>query len=528
MTEATLETTEIASLGDIVRVHAANRENDAALILDDQRMTWGELYERSCRVANGLAAAGVGPQDRVAFLDKNGFEHFDVLFGAALLNAVCVDVNWRLAPPEVQFIVDDAGAKVLVVGPDFVPIIDTIADQFPTVEKILVIGGHATLTDYETWVGEYPADDPGVASAPGDIAFQLYSSGTTGRPKGVMLSNDNFFSLLPMAEEIWELRADAINLVAMPLFHIAGGGWAVAGMYMGCPSVIIRDLDPASLVRTLVDEHVTHAILVPAVLQFLLMVPGIAEEDFDLEILVYGASPISIDVLERCLDVFAPAKFWQAYGLTETTGGVTNLAPEDHDPHGPNAHRLRSCGRPGPGVELRIVDSSTGEEVPTGDVGEIWVRTKQVMVGYWNMPEATAEAVTPDGWFKTGDAGYVDADGYVYIHDRVKDMIVSGGENVYPAEIENALMGHPAIADIAVIGVPHDRWGETGKALVVRAEGVEVTEDEIIAYARERLAGFKTPTSVDWVEVLPRNPSGKILKRELREPFWEGHDRRVG
>jgi long-chain acyl-CoA synthetase len=525
MTEAQDDRTTLAGM---VRTHAANRPDDAAMILGDQRVSWRELYARSSRVAQGLAAAGVGSQDRVAFLDKNGFEHFEVLFGAALLNAVCVDVNWRLAPPEVQFIVDDAEAKVLVVGPDFVPIVDAIADQLPKVAKVLVIGGHDTFADYETWVGEYPADDPGAQSAPDDIAFQLYSSGTTGRPKGVMLSNNNFFSLLPMIEEIWELKPDSVSLVAMPLFHIAGGGWAIAGMYMGCPSVIIRDLDPVSLVQTLVDEEVTHAILVPVVLQFLLMVPGIEDADFKIEVMVYGASPISADVLSKCVQLFAPAKFWQAYGLTETTGGVTNLPPEDHDVDGPNAHRLRSCGVPGPGVELKIADSSTGEEVPVGDVGEIWVRSSQVMVGYWNMPEATAEAVTSDGWFKTGDAGYVDADGYVYIHDRVKDMIVSGGENVYPAEVENALMSHPAIADVAVIGVPHERWGETGKALVVRAEGVEVTEDDILAHARERLAGFKTPTSVDWVDELPRNPSGKILKRELREPYWEGHERRVG
>jgi long-chain acyl-CoA synthetase len=518
---------QIQSLGAIVRTHSANRTDDVAMILDDRRMTWRELYERSCRVAQGLAAVGVGSQDRVAFLDKNGFEHFEVLFGAALLNAVCVDVNWRLAPPEVQFIVDDAEAKVLVVGPDFVPVLDEIADQLPMVEKILVIGGHPTQPDYASWVDDHQADDPGAPSGPRDISFQLYSSGTTGRPKGVMLSNDNFFSMIPVVEGIWEMRADSINLVAMPLFHIAGGGWAIAGMWKGCRSVIVRELDPVSLVRTLVDERVTHAVLVPAVLQFLLMVPGIDDEEFHLELLLYGASPISAEVLERCLQLFAPAKFWQAYGLTETCGTGTLLPPEDHDLDGPNVHRLRSCGVPGPGVELRIVDASTGDDLATGEVGEICVRGPQVMVGYWNMPEATAEAINPDRWFKTGDAGYMDADGYVYIHDRIKDMIVSGGENVYPAEVENALMSHPAIADVAVIGVPHEKWGETGKALVVRAAGADVTEDEVLAYARERLAGFKTPTSVDWVEVLPRNPSGKILKRELREPFWEGHDRRV-
>jgi long-chain acyl-CoA synthetase len=231
-------------------------------------------------------------------------------------------------------------------------------------------------------------------------------------------------------------------------------------------------------------------------------------------------------VLAKAIETFG-CKFWQAYGLTETTGAIVNLPPEDHDPQGPNRHRLRSCGVAGPGVEMRIVDVGTGEDMPTGEVGEIWVRTRQVMKGYWNLPEATADAMV-DGWFRTGDAGYVDEDGYLYIHDRVKDMIVSGGENVYPAEVENVLMEHPAIADVAVIGVPSDKWGETPKAMVVTAPGAEVTEQEIIDFARERLAKYKCPTSVDFVDVLPRNPSGKILKKDLRAPFWEGRERMVG
>jgi acyl-CoA synthetase (AMP-forming)/AMP-acid ligase II len=227
--------------------------------------------------------------------------------------------------------------------------------------------------------------------------------------------------------------------------------------------------------------------------------------------------------------MFKPCRFWQAYGLTETTGSVVNLPPDDHDTTGANRHRLRSCGLPGPGVELRIVDPD-GSESATGDVGEIWIRSPQVMQGYWHQPDETAKAVTEDGWFKSGDAGYLDADGYLYIHDRVKDMIVSGGENVYPAEVENVLMSHPGIADVAVIGVPHEKWGETAKAMVVRAAGDAgdaLTADDVIAYAKERLATFKCPTTVEWLDVLPRNPSGKVLKRELREPYWEGHDRRV-
>ena len=512
----------INTVSDIIRVHGVDRADQVALVQGDRRVSWGELYGRAGQVANLLAAAGVGDQDRVAFLDKNGIEHFEVFYGAALLNAVCVDVNWRLAAPEVEYIVNDAEAKVLVVGPDFVPVLDAIRANLTTATTILVIG-----TDYEAAVDAQPSADPSRPSTADDVAFQLYSSGTTGRPKGVMLTNSNFFGLLPLAKEMWELSPDAVNLVAMPLFHIGGGGWAVAGQYEGATSVIMRDLDPAALIGLIGKERITHGFVVPAVLQFMLMIPGVDEADFtSLQVLVYGASPISEEVLAKSVQTFG-CKFWQAYGLTETTGAVVNLPPEDHDVNGPNRHRLRSCGLPGPGVEIRIVDTDTLRDCEVGEVGEIWLRSAQVMKGYWNMPEETAKSIDADVWFRSGDAGYLDADGYLYIHDRVKDMIVSGGENVYPAEVENVLMGHPAIADVAVIGVPHERWGETAKAVVVLKPDVEVSDQEIIDYARERLAKFKCPTTVDRVDVLPRNPSGKILKKDLRAPYWVGFERNV-
>jgi long-chain acyl-CoA synthetase len=244
-----------------------------------------------------------------------------------------------------------------------------------------------------------------------------------------------------------------------------------------------------------------------------------------MELIVYGASPITQDVLVKSMEQFG-CEYMQVYGLTETTGVVTQLDPADHDPGGPRENLLRSAGKPVGGVEVRIVDSDTGDELPDGEVGEVWIRTAQNMLGYWNMPEETAKSMPGDGWFLSGDAAYMQ-DGYLYIHDRVKDMIISGGENVYPAEVENALMGHEGIADVAVIGVPDDKWGEVGKALVIPVPDSGVTEGGILAFARERLAGFKCPKSVDFVEAIPRNPSGKILKRELRDPFWEGRERRV-
>jgi long-chain acyl-CoA synthetase len=270
---------------------------------------------------------------------------------------------------------------------------------------------------------------------------------------------------------------------------------------------------------------VTTTIFVPAVLQFLLQMPNVGDVDFSaLECILYGASPISEDVLRRAISTFG-CKFIQAYGLTETTGGIVSLAPEDHDPDN-RPELLRSAGKPWPWVELRIVDPE-GNDAADGSVGEIWTRSAQNMKGYWNMPDATAEVITGDGWLRTGDAGYM-TDGYLYLYDRVKDMVVSGGENVYPAEIENVLMSHPGVADVAVIGVPDPKWGETVKAIVVRDENVNVSEAELVEVARKNLAGYKCPRSIDFVEgPLPRNPSGKLLKRVLREPYWEGHTRRI-
>ena len=516
---------EISSLAQLIRRHGVARADIDALRYGDVRITYGELDQRSSRVANALLAAGVQAQDRVAFLDKNSCEHFELLFGGAKINAVNVAVNWRLAPAEVAYIVNDAEAKVLVVGQEFVPVLDAIVDQLD-VAKIVVIGGHPVHESYEQWCAAHSSIDPGADSEPDDISVQLYSSGTTGLPKGVMLANRSLFALMPQATQIWSFDADAVNLVAMPLFHIGGGGWAIVGLYHGCPSVLVRELEPASLVRLMEHERITHGFLVPAVLQFMLMVPGVAEADWSaLQLIVYGASPISVKVLTDAVRTFGCA-FVQAYGLTETTGAVVSLPAEDHDPTGPNAHRLRSAGKANLGVELRIVDDELAD-VATGEVGEILVRSVQNMAGYWKMPAETAKAMVGDGWLRTGDAGYLDADGYLYIHDRVKDMIVSGGENIYPAEIENVLMSHPAVADVAVIGVPSERWGETPKAMVVRAAGAEVDGDALIEFCRERLARYKCPTSVEFVDQLPRNPSGKVLKKDLRAPYWAGRTRNV-
>ncbi len=522
--------TAIQTMADVTRVHAEGRANKVALIADDRTWTYRELDREANQVANALLSHGVRPQDRVAFLDKNAPQYFTFLFGAAKVNAVTVAVNWRLAPREMEYIIGNAGARVLLVGEEFLGHLAQM--ELPGVEQVVVVGEGGDHLGYDRWLEGRDDTDPEVPAAPSDTCYQLYTSGTTGLPKGVELTNANFFTMLPAASEEWRFDEDSVNLVAMPLFHIAGSGWGVVGLYNGGTNVLLRDIDPVRMLELIPAHGITNAFVVPAVLQFMLMVPTVDSTDFSsLRMVVYGASPITEEVLVGSMKAMG-CEFAQAYGLTETTGGVTILRPGDHDPGGPRAHLLRSAGEPWGDVELRIVDPETGEDVPEGEVGEVWCRTIQNMRGYYADEAANAEAFPEGrdengrGWFRTGDAGYL-REGYLYIHDRVKDMIVSGGENVYPAEIENVLMGHSEIADAAVIGVPDPKWGETVKAIIVPAEGADPAEADIIAYCRERLAHYKCPTSVDRTDTIPRNPSGKILKTELRKPYWEGHARMV-
>jgi long-chain acyl-CoA synthetase len=492
------------------------------LVEGPRTLTWQAFHDRSSRVAQALLSEGVAQQDRVAIVAKNGIAFFEALFGAAKINAVQVSVNWRLAPAEMVHIINDAEARILFVGPDFAEQVASFEHQLTSVKRVVYVD----VDTYGGWLDDQPADDPGIVAGPSDVAIQLYTSGTTGLPKGAMLTNSNFGAIMEFHDELG-FNNESVNMVVMPLFHIGGVGWAIVGIASGGPSVIIRDVDPAVILRAFEEQHVTHTFLVPAVIMAMLAVAQAATTNVSaLRYMAYGASPISERMLVQALSTF-DCNFVQLYGMTETTGAITLLRPEEHDPGGAHPERLRSVGVPFRHVELRVVDRTTGEDAAVGEPGELWTRSAQNMKGYWHNPEATAATITPDGWLMTGDVGYVDGDGFFYLRDRVKDMIVSGGENIYPAEVENALMGHPALADCAVIGVPSDKWGETVKAIVVLAPGAEVTADELIEFTRTRIARFKVPRSVDFVDVLPRNPSGKILKRELREPYWRDIDRRV-
>lgn len=521
-----LDPVAMPHLADIPRVQGDRHADKAAIWFEGQTTSFAELDTRANQVANGVIALGAKPNDRIAYLGKNMDVYYEMLFGCAKSRTAMTGINNRLAPPEMQFILSDSKAKVLFVAAEFYEVVSHIAGECPDLQQIIAIdGGHDVWPAYKGWRDGQSADAPGIRTEDDDDVIQLYTSGTTGLPKGVMLTNANYNAVFREAAKLdWAAydEGDAV-MNAMPLFHVAGCNLGILATAQAATTVILREIDPV-VILDLVEEHkIAHAFWVPAVILMLTQIPDVDKRDFSsLKTISYGASPIAEDLLKRAVDLFG-AKFTQLYGLTETVGLGTYLPPEAHDPAW---GKLRSCGVPYPGSVVRIFDEDD-KPVPQGEVGEIVIRDAFVMKGYWNRKDATREALA-SGFFHTGDAGYFDADGFLYIHDRIKDMIVSGGENIYPAEVENALFGHPAVADVAVIGIPSETWGEEVKAIVVLKEGAEPDTASIIAWAKEKIASYKCPKSVDFTEALPRNPSGKILRRELREPYWEGVDRKVG
>ncbi len=506
---------------DAVFDYAETRADQPAVIFGDRVMSYRDLALGARRVGNGLAALGLRPQSRVAILTGNNDFFFEAWLGCTLGNCVLAPINARLAPPEVAYIVDDCQAELLIVDEPFHGLVAEIADELTEVRKIISFGTHADWQNYSKWRDAQSADRLDVRVDPEETMVQMYTSGTTGFPKGVELNHTSVLACVRsmMGRDAWP--PGEVALVTAPLFHTAGCAWANCALQSGGTVVLLREMAPATLLGALERHKVTQALLVPAVIQVVLQAPECADTDFSsLKRMLYGASPIPVPVLRQAVGTFG-CDFEQGYGLTETVGPVAMLRPEDHL----DDSKMQSCGKAVPGADIRIVDSD-GKDCIAGEVGEIIVAGIQVMNGYWDRPEDTADTIR-DGWLHTGDAGYFDGDGYLYIHDRLKDMIVSGAENVYPAEVERVLADFPGIADVAVIGVPDERWGEAVKALVVAKPGAEFSESDIIEFARQRIAGFKIPKSVDVVDSIPRNPSGKILKKLLRAPYWEGHERKI-
>lgn len=495
----------------------------------ERTWTWGEAWDDVRRFAGALQAEGIVRGDRIAFLDKNNPAILTATQACCLLGSANAIVNWRLAGDELDYVINDAGARILFVGHELAPSIDLIRDRLVGVERIVVVGGDDD--ELEAWLAAAtPVErQPGVD--PDDVCLVMYSSGTTGRPKGVMLTQHNMVVHTLSAMGDIEYGLDDTMLVAMPMFHVGGSSYALFGPATGTHGYIIREVDPQLLAGAMM-AGATHAFLVPAVVAALLQAGPQAMALFSrLKAFSYGAAPMPLPVLRGAIEHWPDTAFMQVYGMTEMGGVVTILDDAAHrDAEHPE--RLVSAGRPIPGVELRVVDVTTLQDVEPGGSGELWWRTEQNTVGYLGRPEATAELLVAadDGggpWLRSGDIGRVDDGGFVFIEDRVKDMIITGGENVYSPEVERVLAEHPAVLETAVIGVPDDRWGETVKAVVAFRPEHTVDPQELIDFARERLAHYKAPRTVDVVEALPRNPSGKILKRDLRKGYWPSDGRQV-
>jgi acyl-CoA synthetase (AMP-forming)/AMP-acid ligase II len=511
--------------------HARERPDGAFAWFAGREISYREALARTNRIANALVAEGLQPGARVAFLSKNCAEYALFYYGAAKAGVVPVPLNFRLAPPEWSYIVNDARAELLFARGALVGAIDPVRAELSSVKRCLALDAEAPAgwESYERWLACSPATQPTREIDDSADVYQMYTSGTTGRPKGAVLQHR---AVTANAQQICA-AATSISpgdryLIVAPMYHAAAAVssfWVVA---QAGTLYIQEDFAPADVVRALSEEQIVAGMLVPAMIQAcLVLVPDVAKRNYEsLRTLIYGASPIAVETLQRAIEVFG-CGFAQGFGMTETTAAATFLLASDHvRALREKPELLLSCGRALPGTDVMIADADD-REVARGEIGEILVRGPQIMRGYWNLPEASAEALR-GGWMHTGDAATMDDEGYVYIQDRVKDMIVSGGENVYPREIEDVLFKHPAVADAAVIGVPDPQWGEVVKAIVVLKQGASATQAELIEHARKALASYKRPRSVDFVVELPRNPSGKVLKRELREPYWVGHSRRVG
>lgn len=518
---------EIRTMADVPRFHGRTRPDTPALIFEGEITDYRDFDRHCSQVANGLGAMGVMRGDRVGFIGKNSAEYFELLFGAAKAGAVMVPISWRLAPMEVDYILRDSEIKALFVEDEFLPLIQRASAAGDVTVK--------SMDSHKTWLRTQSEADPMIPIDPRDIFIQLYTSGTTGHPKGVQIPGGNLYALLQLREESgappdkaleWnDWGPDDVSILIMPCFHLSGTGWGIVGLYAGAKNVILREFEPGNVLRAMHEHGGTKLLLVPTAIQMVLDHPDCANTDFSsLKYLCYGASPIPLPLLKRAMETFR-CEFVQMYGLTETTGAIAYLPADDHDIAGNT--RMRSAGKPVFGVELSIRDAE-GRPVPTGVTGEICVRTPTIMLGYWKMPEETTKCIDTDGWFHTGDAGYLDADGYVYIQDRIKDMIVSGGVNIYPAEIENALFAHPDVSEAAVIGVPDSKWGESVLAFIVPKPGKHPDPKAIEAFCRERIAGYKIPRKIEFVDALPKNGTGKVMKTELRKPYWADQERQVG
>ncbi|MEV0901807.1 long-chain-fatty-acid--CoA ligase [Actinoplanes sp. NPDC049802] len=514
------------TLVHIIAEQAGKRPDQAAYVCEDRSTTYAELHRESNRVAHGIRAAGLGPGARVAYLGRDSEYFTQALFGCAKAGTVLVPINWRLAKGEVEQILRDSGSELLLAEPESLPGADRIRSVLPGLRRLVPLGTPGTPNDFDAWKAEQPDSDVDPGASGDDPVVQIYTSGTTGAPKGVVLAHRTFLAAHHLQTSngvdwlTW--RPSDTTLICLPGFHVGGLWGLVQPLLAGGRVIVMRAFVAQHALRIIRTYGVTFVGMVPAMLQTVLREPGVTRADFArVRKVIYGGSPISPALLTECMELM-DAEFGQLYGLTETGNVAVCLPPEAHVPGSP---RLAAAGRPLPGVEAKVIDRD-GRRLPAGAKGEVCLRSPARMLEYWHRPEET-RATLIDGWVHTGDVGHFDDDGYLFISDRIKDLILVAGQNVYPAEIENALRAHPAVVDVVVVGAPDDRWGEAVQAFLVAAPGTSPTPRELRLFLRDRIADFKIPTRYEYVDQLPRNASGKVLRRQLRDPLWQHLDRTV-
>lgn len=513
---------EIRTLGDVPAYYARHEPDRIALIADGRRISFSELNRVAAQLAGNLAWRGVAPGDRVAFFGKNSPDFYYALFGVAKTRGCFTPLSWRLSVPELADQIKDSGTKLAIVERESEAMWNEACVLAGAKVETILIDATDTL---ERQVANLAATPPTAVISEEDGAIQLYTSGTTGRSKGVILTHGsvNRIRLCEHLEPAYDWVDGDSFINPLPNFHLLCIGIAMQCLYNGVSITVVRQFDPGVVLAAIAHERPSLLTVTPTMLQMLLDHPDAPTTDFSsLRLTLYAGSPISLGLIKRAIEVM-PCKFMQFYGATEAGGAFSILRPDEHDLS--DEQRLQSCGRPLPLIEFKVMDEA-GNEVPDGEPGELVIRSPAIMGGYWKQAEAT-RAVLSDGWYRSGDVAKRDAQGLYYIVDRVKDMIVSGGENIYSAEVENVLSTHPCVGAVAVIGVPDDRWGEAVKAIVVPKAGMSCEVDDLLAFCRERLAGYKVPKSVDFVDAFPLVASGKVSKKDLRARYWGENARGV-
>ncbi|MBI2856018.1 MAG: long-chain-fatty-acid--CoA ligase [Chloroflexi bacterium] len=508
---------------EFLTITAAIVPDREAIIFDDRRLSFGELAERVNRLANALADMGVGTGDRVAVMQVNCNEHIESYFATAKLDAIFVPINFRARAEELTFMLNDSGVKAIILGQRYQDMLRSVKPDLTTLEHQIALEAPGDgFLFYDDLLAGASYEERFPAADDEDTTIIMFTAGTTGTPKGVMLSHNSFSSYILANVEPVDVENAEKNILTVPLHHIAGVQAVMAAIYGGRSLVLQRQFEEESWMQLVQQEKANRAMMVPTMLKRLMDHQNFSKYDLSsLQVITYGAAPMPLEVIKKAIQVFPDTRFINAFGQTETASTITMLPPEDHNiregepDFDKKLKRLGSIGKPLPDVEVRIVDED-GHDVPLRETGEIVARGSRLMKGYWNREEATRETLR-GGWLYTGDLGYWDEDGYIFLSGRAKDFIKRGGEMIAPEEVEQIIMSHPAVDEAAIIGIPDVEWGERVRALVVRKPGAQLTAEEVIEHCRPRMAGFKRPEDVVFVDELPRNPMGKVLKRVLRE-----------